>query len=127
MNSKKVFLFVLLTLLVLVSGNCVAKRNTGVAMNEGVIERYQWNVDESDDADGRTEDARITSAIKMKFANDVLLSSSKINVDTINGSVTLNGEVSSQIKADHATQLGRSVDGVKRVRSNLIVQNSTKY
>jgi osmotically-inducible protein OsmY len=123
MNKKMVFIFILLTLAVLISVGCTAKRNTVVAMNEGLIERYQWDVEASENADGRTQDANISSAIMLKFAKDDLISSSRINVDTTNGSVTLNGKVSSQLKADRAMELGRSVEGVKRVRSNLIVQN----
>ena len=123
MNKKMVFIFILLALAVLISVGCTAKKNTGVAMNEGLIERYQWDVDASKNSDGRTQDASISSAIMMKFANDDLLSSSRINVDTTNGSVTLNGKVSTQPKADRAMELGRSVEGVKRVRSNLIVEN----
>jgi osmotically-inducible protein OsmY len=122
MNKKMVFIFILLALAVLVSVGCTAKR-TAVAMNEGLIERYQWDVDASENADGRTQDANLSSAIMLKFANDDLLSSSRINVDTTNRSVTLNGKVSTQLKADRAMELGRSVEGVKRVRSNLIVQN----
>jgi osmotically-inducible protein OsmY len=102
---------------------CTAKRNTVVAMNEGLVERYQWDVDVADNSDGRTQDANISSAIMLKFANDDLISSSRINVDTINGTVTLSGKVSTQPKVDRAMELGRSVEGVKRVRSNLIVQN----
>jgi osmotically-inducible protein OsmY len=123
MNKNIVFIFILLTLAVLISVGCTAKRNTAVAMNEGLIERYQWDVDVSENSDGRTQDANISSAIMLKFANDDLLSSSRINVDTTNGTVTLSGKVSTQPKMDRAMELGRSVEGVKRVRSNLIVQN----
>jgi osmotically-inducible protein OsmY len=123
MNKKMFLIFILLTLAVLISVGCTAKRNTAVAMNEGLIERYQWDVDVSENAAGRTQDANISSAIMLKFAEDDLISSSRINVDTTNGSVTLNGKVSTQLKADRAMELGRSVEGVKRVRSNLIVQN----
>lgn len=122
MNKKIVFMFILLALAVVVSMSCMAKRNI-VAMQEGTIERYEWDVDESENADGRIQDATITSAIKMKFAEDKLVSSSRINVDTTNGSVTLNGKVSSQEKVDRAIQLGRSVEGVKLVRSNLSIQS----
>ena len=121
--KKMVFIFILLALAVLISVGCTAKRNTAVAMNEGAIERYQWDVDTSKNADSRTDDANISSAIMVKFAKDDLLSSSRINVDTTNGSVTLNGKVSTQLIADRAMELGRSVEGVKRVRSNLIVEN----
>ena len=34
-------------------------------MNEGAIEKYQWNVDESQNVEGRVEDARITSMVKI--------------------------------------------------------------
>jgi osmotically-inducible protein OsmY len=121
--KKMVFIFILLALAVLISVGCTAKKNTAVAMNEGVIERYQWDVDTSKNADSRTDDANISSAIMVKFAKDDFLSSSRINVDTTNGSVTLNGKVSTQLIADRAMELGRSVEGVKRVRSNLIVEN----
>lgn len=121
--KKMVFIFILLALAVLISVGCTAKRNTAVAMNEGLIERYQWDVEASENADGRNQDANISSAIMLKFAKDDLISSSRINVDTTNGSVTLSGKVSSQLKADRAMELGRSVEGVKRVRSNLIVEN----
>lgn len=126
--GKRVFVFILLALAVLVSGSCMAKRNTKVAFSEGV-EKYQWNIDASEKGDSRNEDARITSAIKSSFAKDALLSSSSINVDPVNGSVTLNGEVSSQIKADHAVQLGRSVHGVKRLHSIWLFKTagSTKF
>ena len=123
MNKKMVFIFVLLALAVLVSVSCTAKRNTSVGMNEGLIEKYQWDVDVSENVDGRTNDANISSAIMLKFEQDDLISSSRINVDTTNGSVTLNGKVSTQPKADRALQLARSVEGVKRVRSNLSVEN----
>ena len=123
MNKKMVYIFILLALAVLISVGCTAKRNTAVAMNEGLVERYQWDVDASKNADGRTQDANISSAIMLTFAKDDLISSSRINVDTTNGAVTLNGKVSTQLKADRAMELGRSVEGVKRVRSNLIVES----
>ncbi|HSE43503.1 MAG TPA: BON domain-containing protein [Acidobacteriota bacterium] len=122
MNKKMVFIFVVLALAVLVSLSCTTKRNTAAALNEGTIEKFQWGFDVSENADGRTNDANISSAIMLKFANDDLLSSSRINVDTTNGSVTLSGKVKTQLKVDRAMELGRSVEGVRRVRSNLIVQ-----
>jgi osmotically-inducible protein OsmY len=123
MDKNIFFIFILLTLAVLISVSCTAKRNTAVAMNEGLVERYQWDVDASKNADGRTQDANISSAIMLKFANDDLISSSRINVDTTNGTVTLNGRVSTQLKVDRAMELSRSIEGVKRVRSNLMVQD----
>jgi hyperosmotically inducible protein len=68
------------------------------------------------------EDGSITAAVKMKFANDEVVKASSIDVDTKDGYVTLNGTVASQTEADRAVTLARTVDGVKEVRSNLIVE-----
>ena len=57
----------------------------------------------------------------MKFANDELVSASDIDVDTNKGHVTLTGTVNSKAEADRALQIGRSVDGVKTVHSNLTI------
>lgn len=67
------------------------------------------------------EDASITAEIKLKFAKDDLVKASSIDVDTNNGVVTLNGTVTSQAEADRAVELTHRVEGVKNVRSKLIV------
>jgi hyperosmotically inducible protein len=117
-----VLIVIVSALAVLLYASCTARRNIGIGMNEGVIEQYRWNVDESENTEGRIEDARITTMVKMALAKDELVSSSNINVDTTNGSVTLNGKVSSHRKADRAVEIARSIEGVKRVRSKLIVE-----
>ncbi|HEY2931429.1 MAG TPA: BON domain-containing protein [Acidobacteriota bacterium] len=71
-------------------------------------------------------DATITAAVKLKFANDDKVSATKINVDTKDGMVTLNGQVASKQEADRAVELARSVDGVKRVTSNLMVPHGAE-
>ncbi len=73
------------------------------------------------DYTGQRIDADISSAIRQQFAADGLLSDSDINVDTTHGKVTLKGKGHTQAGADRAIQLGRSVDGVKSVRSSLTV------
>jgi osmotically-inducible protein OsmY len=81
-------------------------------------------VDATKEAGETVEDGSITAAVKMRFANDELVSASRIDVDTSNGIVTLNGTVDSQAEADRAVQLAQTVNGVKNVRSNLIVQRT---
>lgn len=68
------------------------------------------------------EDAGITTEINLKFAKDDLVKALSIDVDTTDGFVTLKGTVASQAEADRAVQLSREVEGVKQVRSKLIVQ-----
>ncbi len=66
-------------------------------------------------------DASITTGVKTKFIHDKRVDALDINVDTFNGVVTLNGSVPSKRVKDRAIQIARSVKGVKRVRSKLIV------
>jgi osmotically-inducible protein OsmY len=78
---------------------------------------------ESEAQQSSDQDANITSAIKLKFANDEVLSAANIHVDTSDRSVSLMGLVMSQAIADRAVYLGRSVNGVKSVRSLLVVRS----
>jgi osmotically-inducible protein OsmY len=66
-------------------------------------------------------DAAVTTAVKAKFLADTTVSGLKIDVDTKDGVVTLNGMVATRAEADRAVTLARESDGVKRVVSNLRV------
>lgn len=67
-------------------------------------------------------DAAVTSAVKSKFLADTTVAGLKIDVDTRDGAVSLNGTVSSKAEADRAVALARETDGVKRVVSNLTIR-----
>jgi hyperosmotically inducible periplasmic protein len=116
MDKKNIFFRLLLILAVagFIFAGCATTKNTGVAIKEGTTAAGK-QVGE------KAEDASITSAIKMKFANDELVSASNINVDTVDGHVTLNGIAASQAEISRAVELGQSVDGVKSVHSNLVI------
>jgi hyperosmotically inducible periplasmic protein len=73
----------------------------------------------ADRAGAAITDAAITSAVKAKFLADTSVKGLRIDVDTSNGMVTLNGNVSSKAEADRAMTLARNTDGVKSVHSNL--------
>jgi hyperosmotically inducible protein len=66
-------------------------------------------------------DAAITSEVKTKFLADTAVSGLKIDVDTKDGVVTLNGTVKSNTEADKAVAIARQSAGVKRVVNNLHV------
>jgi hyperosmotically inducible protein len=66
-------------------------------------------------------DAAVTASVKTKFLVDTAVSGLKIDVDTKDGVVTLNGMVSTKAEADRAMSIARESDGVKRVVSNLRV------
>ena len=66
-------------------------------------------------------DAAITSAVKSKFLADSTVKGLRIDVDTSNGMVTLNGNVATRAEADKAMTIARNTDGVKGVHDNLTV------
>ena len=101
---------------------CTTAKNTGTAVKEGTEAGAKKTGEAAENVGQKVEDGSITAAVKAKFANDELVKASTIDVDTKDGYVTLNGTVASQGEADRAVTLARTVDGVKEVRSNLIVE-----
>jgi hyperosmotically inducible protein len=68
------------------------------------------------------DDSNITAAVKAQLAQDKLSTLTRIEVDTNDGVVALNGTVESAEQRARAEQLARKVGGVKRVVNNLQVQ-----
>jgi osmotically-inducible protein OsmY len=97
------------------ASGCTATKNTGIAVGAGAKEATQQVGDAA-------TDASITAAIKMRMADDPVVSAMKINVDTTDGKVTLSGTVRNAAEEDQAVGLARSVDGVKSVDSKLVVR-----
>jgi hyperosmotically inducible protein len=93
---------------------CTAAKNTGTAVSEGTKEA-------AEETGEVVTDASITAAVKMKMADDELVKARNIDVDTNDGVVTLNGTVNSKAEEQKAIDLAHSVDGVKKVVSNLKV------
>jgi hypothetical protein len=72
----------------------------------------------------RADDAALTGKVKAAVAAEPEIRSMKIDVDTKNGVVTLNGTVASQEQKMRAKQAAQNVDGVKQVVDNLTVSTS---
>jgi osmotically-inducible protein OsmY len=68
------------------------------------------------------DDATTTAAIKAKFVEDKSVDAGAINVQTLNGSVALNGFAKSSTERTRAEQIARATKGVREVRNNLIVR-----
>jgi hyperosmotically inducible protein len=68
-----------------------------------------------------SEDISITASVKTTLIKDKQVDAFDINVDTYRGVVTLNGHVKSSALASRAVQLARTVSGVKKVTSKLVV------
>ncbi len=67
----------------------------------------------------KIDDAWITTKVNWFFVGEDTLKHSKIDVDTKNNIVTLNGTVTSTAGKARAAQLARQTDGVKSVVNNL--------
>jgi osmotically-inducible protein OsmY len=68
------------------------------------------------------DDSVITTKVKAELANDDFLKSFQITVETYKGTVQLSGFVDSQQAIDKASEIARSVKGVKSVKNNLNVK-----
>ena len=70
------------------------------------------------------KDTTITAEVKSALARDKNVSASSIHVDTVDGVVTLRGNVTSVEMADHAAKLAQQTSGVKSVNNQLLVVSS---
>lgn len=68
------------------------------------------------------DDANLTTAVNAQLVRDKASNFTRIDVDTNNGIVTLNGTVVSAEQRDRALEIARGVGGVKGVINNLQVQ-----
>jgi hyperosmotically inducible periplasmic protein len=92
---------------------------------ENAAENTESTVKEgAEKAETAVKDTAITTAVKTKFAADDTVSASSISVETTNGVVHLSGTVKSKAEADKAIQIAKKVDGVKKVKSALVVKPS---
>lgn len=87
-------------------------RDTGARIGESVAVG-------ADRAQRATADAALTIKIKSKMALDDSVEAADIDVDTVNGVVTLTGTVDSPAQHDRAMSLARETEGVTSVVDRL--------
>jgi len=68
------------------------------------------------------DDSTITTSVKAKLVADKVVNVTRIDVDTTNRVVSLNGVVESPEQKTRAEQLAMQVGGVRRVDNNLQIQ-----
>jgi hyperosmotically inducible protein len=68
------------------------------------------------------DDSTTTASVKTKLAGDKASSLTRVDVDTTNGVVSLNGVVESAEQKARVEELARQVNGVKSVKNNLQIQ-----
>jgi osmotically-inducible protein OsmY len=103
----------------LLTGACERETATPVDTEHGAL-----NPDATADT-SQTPDGLITTTIQGKYAASDEVKGYRINVDTNNGVVTLNGSVDSADHRAEAVRLARETQGVRDVRDMLTVGADT--
>jgi hyperosmotically inducible periplasmic protein len=75
----------------------------------------------TNDMSDKVKDAAITTAVNAKLAQDKTLSAMRIDVDTVDGKVSLRGTAPDPTARQRATTLASAVDGVVSVDNQLTV------
>ena len=101
-----------------------AMQNAETKMEQGAANAEAKAKDAANTAKGAIDDATITAQVNAGLAKDPDLSALKINVDTVNGKVTLNGPAPSAVARDRAETIAKSVKGVTSVNNQLVVTAS---
>lgn len=78
----------------------------------------------ADKATAKVGDAAITGSVKTALIAEPNLSALKIDVDTVNGVVTLNGTVDNADQKSRAMSITQSVSGVVSVKDNLTMKST---
>lgn len=73
------------------------------------------------DSDQPVDDTWITTKVKSSLLADTDVSGLTINVDTLNGVVTLKGEAEQQAQIDKAISIARGIEGVTDVQATELV------
>jgi hyperosmotically inducible protein len=66
-------------------------------------------------------DGALTAKIKAKMALDDRVKALSLDVDTVNGVVTVNGKVGTEAERERALQLARETDGVRQVVDRTVI------
>ena len=101
-----------------------AMKSAETKMEQGAANAEATAKDAANTAKGAIDDATITAQVNAGLAKDPDLSALKINVDTVNGKVTLNGPAPSTVARDRAETIAKSVTGVTSVNNQLVVTAS---
>ena len=96
---------------------------------DGAVAKIEQKTEEAKDATvaaankvgDKTKDIGITAAVNAELARDAKLSAVQINVDTVDGKVTLRGTAPDSAARERATTLANSVSGVLGVDNQLSV------
>lgn len=96
--------------------------NAGVALKNATQKAEASIKDAASKASEKIDDFAITTAVSSAIAKDAELSLLKINVDTKDGVVTLNGAAPTEASREKATAVAKAVQGVRSVENKLYIR-----
>jgi hyperosmotically inducible protein len=96
--------------------------SAGAAMKNATQSAESSSKDMANKAGEKIDDLTITTTVTAGLAKDPDLSALKINVDTRNGAVILNGSAPTEAARDKAASLAKGVKGVNSVDNKLVVK-----
>lgn len=70
----------------------------------------------------KINDGVITTKVKTAFFSDLIIESSDISVETLDGEVQLSGFVENQSQIDRAIELAGKIDGVKKILNEMSIK-----
>lgn len=100
----------------------ISLEKAGDAMKSATQSAEAQGQKTADSAVTLMDDVSITAAISAELAREPDLSALKINVDTKNGNVTLNGPAPTAAAKDKATTIAKAVKGVTSVDNKLVIK-----
>ncbi len=99
-----------------------AMANAGSAVKDAAQSAEASGKDMASKAVEKIDDMAITTAVSAGLAKDPDLSAFKINVDTKNGAVTLNGSAPTEAAREKAGSIAKAVKGVGSVDNKLVLK-----
>jgi hyperosmotically inducible protein len=93
--------------------------NAGSSTGHAIVHAYQGTAT-------ATKDTAITGKVKSELAADSKTKSLHIHVTTVDGVVTLRGEVPTSEMSEHVEHKVAAMDGVKRIRNELHVRSASE-
>lgn len=100
-------------------GNAIAD-NTTTTTTE--TKKTVQTTNKADKSKHPFKDSEITAKVKEKLFEKKDVPSMRVHVKTVNGVVYLRGKVSSKEQEDNAISVAKSIEGVKDVKSKLVIK-----
>lgn len=103
-------------------GNSTTSTSTSVSATPAASNAMAATASAMDKAGDAVGDAALTGKVKSALIADPDVKALKIDVDTKDGVVTLNGDADKSSSAERAVTVARGVEGVKSVENRLVVK-----